>query len=63
MVRTASKGSLVGTWELMSRDDMTSDGQLRTDPVLGSNHVAYLMYDANGHFAVQFSRRYMWEKW
>jgi hypothetical protein len=49
--------SLVGTWELLSREDMTSDGQRRVEPNLGSDPVAYLMYDATGHFAVQFMRR------
>ena len=49
--------SLVGTWELLSREDRTSDGQRRVEPNLGSDPVAYLMYDATGHFAVQFMRR------
>jgi hypothetical protein len=53
----ASETSLVGTWELLSREDVTSNGQRRTDPVLGANPVAYLMYDAAGHFSVQFMRR------
>jgi len=47
----------VGTWELLSREDRTSDGQRRVEPNLGSDPVAYLMYDATGHFAVQFMRR------
>lgn len=49
--------SLVGTWELLSREDRASDGQRRVEPNLGSDPVAYLMYDATGHFAVQFMRR------
>ena len=57
MVAVASGRSLVGTWELLSREDVTSEGQRRTDPILGTNPVAYLMYDAAGHFAVQFMRR------
>ena len=49
--------ALVGTWKLLSREDVTSDGQRRTDPILGADPLAYLMYDAAGHFAVQFMRR------
>lgn len=36
---------------------MTADGQRRIDPILGADPVAYLIYDAAGHFAVQFMRR------
>src|SRR5882724_6966198 len=57
MVAIASETSLVGTWKLLSRVDVTSDGQKRTEPKLGSDPVSYLMYDASGHFAVQFMRR------
>ena len=57
MVSTTRETSLVGTWELLSREDVTSDGQRRIEPNLGANPVAYLMYDATGHFAVQFMRR------
>jgi hypothetical protein len=57
MVAAVAEKSLVGTWKLLSRDDVTSDGQRRTDPILGTNPVAYLIYDAAGHFAVQFMRR------
>jgi Lipocalin-like domain len=49
--------SLVGTWELLSREDMTSDGERQVEPNLGSDPLAYLIYDATGHFAVQFMRR------
>ena len=57
MVGIALQESLVGTWKLLSREDVTSDGERRVDPVLGSDPIAYLMYDAAGHFAVQFMRR------
>ena len=49
--------SLVGTWKLLSRQDIAADGQPRIDPILGTHPIAYLMYDATGHFAVQFMRR------
>jgi hypothetical protein len=48
--------SLAGTWELMSRQDRTLDGQLRIDPALGPDPVALLIYDRNGHFAAQFMK-------
>ena len=57
MVSITNATSLVGTWELLSREDVTSDGQRRVEPNLGSDPVAYLIYDATGHFAVQFMRR------
>ncbi len=52
-----SETSLIGTWKLLSRVDLTADGQRRTEPNLGSDPVSYLMYDSSGHFAVQFMRR------
>jgi hypothetical protein len=57
MVAVVAEKSLVGTWKLLSREEVTSDGQRRTDPILGADPLAYLMYDAAGHFAVQFMRR------
>lgn len=57
MASTIGERSLVGTWELLSREDVTSDGQRRVEPNLGSDPIAFLMYDATGHFAVQFMRR------
>ena len=57
MVTVVAEQSLVGTWKLLSREDMTSDGRRRTDPILGADPLAYLTYDAAGHFAVQFMRR------
>jgi Lipocalin-like domain len=57
MIAIASEKSLVGTWELLSREDVTPDGRRRIDPILGTDPVSYLMYDAAGHFAVQFMRR------
>jgi Lipocalin-like domain len=48
---------LVGTWKLLLREDMTSAGERRSEPTLGSDPIGYLMYDAAGNFAVQFMRR------
>jgi hypothetical protein len=49
--------SLIGTWELLSREDRTASGERRVDPVLGADPVALLVYDRTGHFAAQFMRR------
>jgi hypothetical protein len=57
MSSIGSEASLVGTWRLLSREDVTADGRRRIDPMLGADPVAYLMYDATGHFAAQFMRR------
>jgi hypothetical protein len=57
MLATVVGSSLLGTWKLVSRIDVGLDGEQRIDPILGANPVAFLMYDATGHFAVQFMRR------
>ncbi len=49
--------ALVGTWELLSREDRTPAGQRRVDPSLGADPIALLVYDRSGHFAAQFMRR------
>jgi hypothetical protein len=49
--------SLIGTWTLLTRVEVTSDGRSRIDPILGADPIAYRIYDAAGHFAVQFMRR------
>lgn len=49
--------SLIGTWELLSREDHTSTGERRIDASLGENPVALLIYDRSGHFAAQFMKR------
>ena len=49
--------TLVGTWKLLSCEDRTSDGERRIDPVMGADPIAFLIYDAAGHFAAQFMKR------
>ena len=49
--------TLPGTWELLSREDVTASGERRPEPSLGADPVAVLMYDRSGHFAAQFMRR------
>jgi hypothetical protein len=49
--------SLIGTWELLSREDRTTSGERRVDPLLGADPIALLIYDRSGHFAAQFMKR------
>jgi hypothetical protein len=55
--RSPLSEKLIGTWELLSREDHTSSGQRRIDASLGENPVALLIYDRAGHFAAQFMKR------
>jgi len=48
---------LIGTWELLSREDNTHAGERRLDPALGANPIALLIFDKEGHFAAQFMKR------
>jgi len=48
---------LVGTWELLSREDRTPGGELRIDPGLGPDPIALLIFDKHAHFAAQFMKR------
>jgi hypothetical protein len=48
---------LVGSWELLSRLDRTGTGEQRVEPSLGSDPVAFLVFDRAGHFAAQFMKR------
>jgi len=49
--------SLIGSWELCSRVDLTPAGEPRTDPLLGADPFGLLIYDAAGNFAAQFMKR------
>jgi Lipocalin-like domain len=55
-IKSLSK-TLPGTWELVSRIDVTDRGERRIDPSLGADPVALLIYDRAGHFAAQFMKR------
>lgn len=48
---------LIGTWELLSREDHTPGGERRVDPFLGPDPLALLIYDRRGHFSAQFMKR------
>ncbi len=49
--------ALVGTWQLLSREDRTPVGGRRIDPGLGADPIALLFFDRQGHFAAQFMKR------
>ena len=57
MTRNDLVSKLVGSWELISRTDRTQTGEQRTEPSLGSDPIAFLVFDRTGHFAAQFMRR------
>lgn len=48
---------LIGTWELLSREDRTAAGERHIDPALGADPLALLFYDRAGNFAAQFMKR------
>jgi hypothetical protein len=51
-------GELLGTWELVSRVDLTTNGgERRLEPLLGEDPIALLYYDRTGYFAAQFMKR------
>jgi hypothetical protein len=49
--------ALPGTWQLVSRFDVTASGERWIEPSLGEDPVALLIYDRAGHFAAQFMKR------
>jgi len=53
----ALSATLPGTWQLLSRIDLTASGERRAEPSLGEDPLALLIYDASGNFAAQFMRR------
>jgi Lipocalin-like domain len=55
--RRPLSATLPGTWQLLSRIDITADGERRSESSLGEDPVALLIYDRGGHFAAQFMRR------
>ena len=49
--------TLPGTWQLLSRIDVTAEGERRPEPALGEDPLGLLIYDRGGNFAAQFMRR------
>jgi hypothetical protein len=57
MTQQALSAALPGTWQLLSRIDVTAAGERRPEPSLGEDPIALLIYDRGGNFAAQFMRR------
>ena len=57
LTATPLSATLPGTWQLLSRLDVTTSGERRIEPSLGEDPVALLIYDRGGNFAAQFMRR------
>jgi hypothetical protein len=55
--RPALSATLPGTWQLLSRVDVTASGERRPEGSLGEDPLAMLIYDRSGNFAAQFMRR------
>ena len=49
--------SLVGTWSLRSRIDVTASGERVREPTLGDDPIALVYFDRSGNFAAQFMKR------
>jgi Lipocalin-like domain len=49
--------ALIGSWELLSREDLTAAGERHIDPSLGADPFGLLFYDSKGHFGAQFMKR------
>lgn len=49
--------ALIGTWELLSREDRDAAGEIIPEPALGSDPLGLLIYDPAGRFALQLMRR------
>lgn len=49
--------TLPGTWQLLSRIDLTETGERRPETSLGEDPFGLLIYDRGGNFAAQFMRR------
>jgi Lipocalin-like domain len=49
--------ALIGSWELLSREDLTAAGERHIDPCLGADPFGLLFYDSKGHFGAQFMKR------
>src|SRR5690242_9029383 len=54
---TRLSAALIGTWELLSREDRNRGGELCPDPALGGDPLGLLFYDQGGRFALQLMKR------
>jgi hypothetical protein len=54
----SSQCELCGTWILVDRIDHTANGEVLSEPGLGTNPLGILMYDGAGNVAVQLMKRH-----
>ena len=54
---TENASSFIGTWELISRIDKSNLDSIITEPSLGSDPIAILMYDSFGNVSAQIMKR------
>jgi len=47
---------LIGSWVLVSREDLAADGRVVAEPTLGPDTVGLLIYDRAGNVAAQLMR-------
>jgi hypothetical protein len=52
-----ARGSLVGTWKLLSIEERDASGNVVTPLDYGPNPIGILIYDATGHMSVHAMRR------
>lgn len=48
---------LIGSWQLLSREDMSAAGERHIDASLGADPYGLLFYDSHGNFGAQFMKR------
>jgi len=49
--------ALIGSWQLLSREDITAAGERLIEPSLGADPFGLLFYDSKGNFGAQFMKR------
>jgi hypothetical protein len=52
-----ARAQILGAWQLESRTVRNAKGEILLDPVLGSQPLGRLFYDASGHMMLQMMRQ------
>ncbi len=53
LTEAAVRNRIVGTWKIVSTEQVMKDGSKRPDPVLGAHGKAFLMYTADGYMCAE----------